>query len=60
MRSNIQNTDKNRIYSKIENAPDCVPVKNISQTAAMLIIAKTALRIALTGMKRATAVAIPK
>src|ERR1700693_4338239 len=44
MRSNIQNTDKNRTYSNIENAPDSVPVKNISQPAATLIIENTAHR----------------
>jgi hypothetical protein len=60
MRSNIQNTDKNKIYNNIDHAPDCVPVKNINQTAAMLMRAKTMLRLAPTCIRRATDVASPK
>jgi hypothetical protein len=60
MRSNTQNTDKNKTYNTIDHAPDCVPVKNISHTAAMLMKAKTTLRVTPTGIRRATAIAIPK
>jgi hypothetical protein len=55
-----QNIDKKIMYNNIDRAPDCVPVKNISHTAAMLMKAKTTLRVAPTGIRRATAVAIPK
>ena len=56
----ISRTDKTRIYSNIDQAPDCVPVKNMSHTAAILRSAKKTLRLAPTGIRRAIKVASPK